>query len=411
MSIDTNAPMEHKTKKPVKGFKYRLDPTPEQAQTLNKYLNDTRGLYNNLLGEHIDSYTAWKLDNTLPKPDASQYAMTAAATAMRRRINMLWLGAVPATILQQKAIDLASAFTNFFKKTNKNQGFPRFKKKGYGDSFRVTGTDSIRVSPDGVTIPLTKSPIKIRWSRDLPSAPSSYTITRTATGKYFISFVCEYIPDRRSGIGKIGIDVGLKDIVYLSNGKSIPNPKPFIKAQKHLAHLQRKLARCTLHSRNFHKLRIKVAKIYEYISNFRKDFLHKLSSILISENQAICVETLNVSGMIRNRHLAKHIMDAGFSFFRDLLMYKSKESSHTRLYLADPWYPSTQLCSSCGGLPSTKISLSIRKWTCEHCGAVHQRDFNASKNLENLMDSPKVKLMTLMDPNGRVIPIPRFSAV
>ena len=406
MSNISDAPMEQK--KFIKGFKYRLDPTPEQKTVLNKYLNDTRGLYNNLLADCKSLYNEWKSNPTLPKPDVSQYGFVNAAKHMRRQPNMLWLGAVPSVLLQQKAIDLATAFTNFFKKTNKNQGFPRFKKKGYNDSFRVVGSDSIRVTPEGVTIPKTNTPIKIRWSRDLPSTPSSYTITRTATGKYFISFVCEYIPDRKSGTNKVGIDVGIKDIVYLSNGQSIPNPKPFAMAQKHLAHLQRKLARCTSGSRNFHKLRIKVAKIHEYISNFRKDFLHKLSSTLISENQAICVETLNVSGMVKNRRLAKHIMDAGFSLFRSLLMYKAKESSHTRLFLANPWYPSTQLCSSCGCLSSIKIKLSIRKWTCEHCNAVHQRDFNASKNLENLIDSPRA-LAALMDPDNRVFTLPRFS--
>ena len=406
MNTELDAPMEQKPIIPKKGFKYRLYPTPEQAQVLNKYLNDTRGLYNHLLADCIEIYKQWKLNPSLPKPDVSQYALVNAATTMRRRSDMLWLGAVPSVILQQKALDLATAFTNFFKRSDKSKGFPRFKKKGYNDSFRVVGEGSIHVTPDGVTVPKTNSPIRVRWSRDLPSAPSSYTITRTATGKYFISFVCEYTRDRQSGTGKIGIDVGIKDIVYLSNGQSIPNPKPFIKAQKHLAHLQRKLARCVLGSRNFHKLRIRVAKIHEYISNFRKDFLHKLSSTLISENQAICVETLNISGMVKNHKLAKHIMDAGFSLFRSLLMYKAQESSHTRLFLADPWYPSTQLCSSCGCLPSIKIKLSIRKWTCEHCSAVHQRDFNASKNLENLIDGAMGKLM---DPDTRIMTIPRFS--
>ena len=138
------------------------------------------------------------------------------------------------------------------------------------------------------------------------------------------------------------------------------------------------------------------------------DFIHKLTSRLIGENQAICLERLNVVGMTKNRHIAKHILDVAFGIISRLFVYKAQESTNTRIFLADPWYPSTQLCSHCGGLPSVKISLNIRQWTCEHCGAVHQRDFNASKNLEHLIDEMTPRLEA--EPTkSRVILVPRFS--
>lgn len=404
---DVPAALPGLPKRHLKGFKYRLYPTSEQARILNQYLGAARHVYNRLLSDAIDVYKNHKENPSLPKPDVSSYSLANVVKNLKTHTDTPWLGAIPSVILQQKAMDLGTAFTNFFKGHNKAQGYPKFKKRGYNDSFRIVGDGSIRVSDDGVVIPKTKDPIHVRWSRDLPSTPSSYTITRTSTGLYFISLVCEYIPNRPSGLGKVGIDLGIKNTAYLSTGESIPNPKPYIAAQKYLAHLQRQLSRCRLGSINFHKIRLKVAKIHEYIKNYRRDFLHKLTSRLIDENQAICIESLNVAGMTKNRRLAKHILDAGFSMFRHLLNYKALESSNTKLYVANTWYPSTQTCSQCGGYPSTKIRLGILKWTCEYCGATHHRDFNASKNLENLIDH--ANSIMPMDPNVKIVLVPKFS--
>lgn len=388
------------SKRFIKSYKYRLYPTLLQAITLNQYLGCGRYVYNRLLAENTDQYQLWLQDNTFLKPDTSLAGLVRASTSLRNHTDTPWLKDVPSIILQQKAIDLASAYSNFF---SHKRGYPNFKKKGYNDSFRIVGQDSIRIVPEGIILPKMKEPIEIRWSRDLPSTPTSYTVTRNSAGEYYISFVCEYVPNRPSGTKQVGLDMGIKNLAYMSNGEVIPNPRPYVRAERHLAHLQRRLSKRIKDSKNYHKLRVRIAKLHQYISNFRLDYFHKFTSRLVRENQAIAIEDLNVVGMAKNRKLSKSLFDSAFGLFRRLITYKVIESSDTYLFIADRWYPSTQLCSHCHERPSEKIKLGVYEWTCEHCGTIHNRDWNASKNLEALID------LTGVEEGERIILIPAYS--
>lgn len=368
---------------PKKGYKYRLYPTPIQASELNQILGSARKVWNMLLGDIQTEYLEWQTGVTSLKPDVSQYCLSGRITQIIRRVDMSYLAKISSIALQQKAMDLATAFSNLFKGHN---AYPRFKKRGYNDSFRIVGNASIHISQYGIRVPNTSSYIEIRWSRQLPSTPTSYTVTRTSSGQYYISFICEYVPDRQSGTGRVGIDLGLHDIATISNGTTIKNPHWYTRAQRKLAHIQRTLSRKVIGSNNYYQTKFKLAKLHQYISNARMDYLHKLSTRLIRDNQAICLEDLQVSSMSRNSRLAKHILDAGWSLFKSMITYKALESSDTTLVIADRWYPSTSLCNHCGNRPTVKLKLATRAWICEHCGAHHHRDFNASKNLEALIE-------------------------
>ena len=376
------APME--LPKRQKGFRYELRPTPEQATELNMILGSARKVWNILLSDAQADYQAYQSGHTDSKPNVSGYSFVKQSTTLKARNDLLWLGRITSIAIQQKALDLGTAFTNLFKGHN---AYPRFKKRGYNDSFRIVGEDAIRINEYGVIVPKTTTgTIQVLWSRELPSAPTSYTITRTSAGRYYVSFICTYVPRRQSGMGRIGIDVGLKDLATMSDGTAIENPHWYVQAQKRLASLQRSLSRKVQNSNGYHQARLKLAECHEYIRNARSDYLHKLTSRLVGDNQAICIETLQVSNMSKNHSLAKHILDAGWAIFRSMLAYKARESSNTYLILADQWYPSTQLCSHCNLRPTVKIILSQRQWTCEHCGTHHHRDHNASKNLEALIE-------------------------
>lgn len=367
---------------PKKGYRYRLYPTPMQASELNQILGSTRKVWNVLLGDIQAEYTEWQNGTIAIKPNVSQYSLSGSIAQLVRRVDMSYLAKISSVALQQKAMDLATAFSNLFKGHN---AYPRFKKRGHSDSFRIVGDTSIHINEYGVKVPNTSTYIEVRWSRPLSATPSSYTVTRTSSGQYYISFICAYTPNRQSGVGNIGIDLGLHDLATMSNGVTIENPHWYVQAQRRLAYLQKALSRKVLGSNNCYQARLKLAKLHQYISNARSDYMHKLSSRLICDNQAICLEDLQVSNMSRNPRLAKHILDAGWSTFKAMIIYKALESSGTTVIIADQWYPSTQLCSHCNHRPTVKLPPATRTWTCEYCGTHHHRDFNASKNLEALI--------------------------
>lgn len=379
MSAKTAPKKERKPRQTA--YKYRLSPTPEQAQALNQLLGNGRSFYNQLLAYLQKQYQAHiHSPSVAPKPNTTGYGPLYYIQAILSNPETPWLKGLSAVIAQQKALDLGNAYSNFFKKLS---GHPRFKKKGYGDSVRVTGAGSIRYSQDGLLPPGFKEPIKIIWSRELPGRVTSYTLKRTSANEYYVAFVCEYVPTRQHGSGIIGIDLGIKTYAAISDGTAINNPKHYTDLQASLARLQRRLAKKKKGSNNYHSTRLMVARLHARIANMRKDFLHKLSSKLISENQAICIEDLNVAGMAKNHCLAKHVMTAGWAMFRQMLEYKTLEAG-SLLLIADPFYPSTQLCSECGERPAVKLTLGIREWECQHCHTIHGRDLNAAKNLEKL---------------------------
>ena len=313
----------------------------------------------------------------LQKPDVSWTGFTAAITQIKQDPEKPWLKEVSSVALQQTGIDLGRAFIKFFKGKTK---YPKFKKKSNHQSFRLT-RQYFTISDEQFYIAKCKTPIKVKWSRDLPTPPSSVTVSMTPSGKYYASFVCEYFPVPTNGTGTEGIDLGIKDLAFLASGEAISNPKYFVDAQKQLKKLQRRLAKKTKGSKNRNKARLKVVQLHEYIANSRLDYIHKLTTRLVRENQTLCIEDLNVKGMSKNRKLAKHILDASFATIRKQLEYKVRDSKHCNLVVVDRWYPSTQLCSACNRKPSTKITLNIRSWQCEYCHTVHGRDQNAASNL------------------------------
>ena len=374
-----------------KGYKYRIYPTIEQIKFLNETLGACRKVWNISLDQAIKEYDSYKLDNNLVKPNLSGFGFTNKLTILKNEEEYKWLYNYSSCAMQQKLLDLGKAFTNFFRdiKNKRKTGYPKFKSRHHTDSFRLT---PVYFKLVGKHLFLTKlsTYIKIKLYKSLPSEPSQLTITKTTTGKYYATFLCKTEPKVTNGSGVVGIDLGVKDFIVTSDDEVISSPRSYIKYQDKLKLYQRRLSRKTKGSNNRTKARIQLAKIHEKISNLRQDFIHKTTRTLVNKYKTIVIEDLNVSGMSKNRYLSKHILDSGFSMFRRFLEYKVVESNWCNLVVAHRWYPSTQLCSSCGGRPSDKIKLSVREWICSTCNTTHNRDFNASKNLANISRTDKM---------------------
>ncbi|MEX3038780.1 RNA-guided endonuclease TnpB family protein, partial [Serratia fonticola] len=223
--------------------------------------------------------------------------------------------------------------------------------------------------------------LHVRWSRELPSTPSTVTISKDASGRYFVSCLCEFESKSLPVTAKMtGIDMGLKDLFVTDSGFKTGNPRHTAKYAKRLALLQRRLSKKQKGSRNRAKARLKVAKLHAKIADCRMDSLHKLSRKLINENQVVCVESLKVKNMIRNPKLSKAISDAGWGEFVRQLQYKAKESGRSVVAI-DQFFPSSKCCSCCG-FTMEKMPLDVRNWHCPECGAEHDRDINAARNIK-----------------------------
>lgn len=360
-----------------KGYKYRIYPNSEQIVLLNRSLGCGRFIWNQLLDGVIKEYEEWKNNKKTVKPDVSQFGLTKAILPLK--IEFPWLYEISSDVLQQKARDLGSAFSRFFSGKGK-AGFPKFKKKRCHNSVRLTYA-AFRIKNNRFYIAKCNDPIKVKWSRDLPSNPSSCTISRTASGEWYVSFACQAEPKLANGSGNLGLDLGLTHFLTDSNGNKIENPRYFVSCQKRLARLQRQHARKQKGSNNREKARISVAKQYQRITNMRDDFLHKLSRQLVNENQVIGIETLRISNLMKNNRLAKHIADVSWGRFVEYLTYKVRESHHCILVKVETFYPSSHICSVCDTKLNRKLSLKERRWTCS-CGAVHDRDTNAGQNIK-----------------------------
>lgn len=367
-----------KTDKIVKTYKYRIYPNNEQAVLLSKTFGCTRFVWNQTLDKCIKDYKFYLLNknieviNPVIKPSITGFKL--ANQLPNLKIMYSWLNEISAVALQQKMFDLSDSFGNFFK--NK-KGYPKFKSKHDHQAFRLM-TTGFRFKDNELYIAKSKDPLKIKLSRELPSLPTSLTITKNKAGQYHACFICEYIPKKTNGMGQIGIDLGLKDFLVTNDGLKIFNPKYFRQSEKKLARLQRQHSRKKKGSNNRNKSRIKVAKCYLKISNQRNDFLHKLSTKLINENQVISMESLKVKNMVRNHKLSKSISDVGWGLFSHHLQYKAKASQHCKIIMMDQYFPSTHICSGCKTKLGYKLSLKDREWTCPSCGSIHDRDTNAA---------------------------------
>lgn len=355
-------------------FQYRFYPTPLQEDLLRKTLGCSRFVYNHFLAFRIQEYTT-------DKRSVSYNETSSLLTELKK--NTEWLKEVSSVALQQSLQHLDSAYTNFFRGLKKKErvGFPRFKKKSNRNSITLAKT-GFTFKNGNLYIAKSKTPLKIRWSRELPfNEISSITISLTPSGKWFVSLVVldenDYTLSKCNKV--LGVDLGIETFATLSSGEKVrmPDLKPHYNKLKKL---QRKQSRKSKGSCNSNKARIQSARQYEKITNIRTDFHHKLSTRIIHENQVVVMEDLNVKGMVRNRKLARAISSQGWSSFLSMLKYKSKMYGR-ELMQVGRFFPSSKTCSSCGVVQS-KLPLHIRKWECPDCGCIHDRDVNAAKNLQ-----------------------------
>lgn len=356
---------------------YRLNPTPAQRRALARAFGCARVVFNDAIAARRDAREAGA-------PFPTDAALSKALTAAKRTPERAWLGEVSAVVLQQALADATTAYRNFFAscrgaRKGRKLGAPRFRsRKDRAQSIRFTKAARFRVTPAGRLRLPGIGDVAVRWSRDLPAEPSSVTVMVDAAGRYHASFVVD-APDAPlpTSQSEVGIDLGLTHFAVLSDGRKIDAPRIARKAQAKLARAQKELARRQKGSANREKSRRKVARAHVRVADTRRDWLHKLSTTVVRENQLIAVEDLAVSGLARTR-LARSVHDAGWSTFVQMLAYKAQRAGRT-LVKVDRWFPSTRACSACGAIGEAK-PLHVRSWTCP-CGAVHDRDHNAAKNI------------------------------
>ena len=353
----------------LKAYKYRLYPNKEQEIYFTKCFGCVRFIYNKMLNDKIEYYKEnKKMLNTTP----AQY-----------KKEFKWLKDVDSLALANAQMNLDKAYKNFFR--DKSVGFPKFKSKksNYYSYTTNNQKDTIYIVDNKyIKLPKLKTLVRTKLHRQIPKDGKikSATISKNPSGKYYISILVEQeIHELSKNEFAIGIDLGLTDFAITSDGVKYTNPRYLKKSLNKLSIEQRKLSRKKKGSKNRNKQRIKVARLHGKISNQRKDFLHKLSSELINENQVICLEDLFVKEIQQNKYLSQSVSDVGWYEFRRQLEYKAKWYGRT-IIIIDKWYPSSQICSNCG-CNTGKKDLSIREFDCPFCGKHHDRDINASINI------------------------------
>ncbi len=357
-------------------YKFRIYPNTAQIQQIQRTFGCCRFVWNHYLALRKAIY---ERDGKTMNYNACSGDMTQLKKALS------WLKEVDATALQSTLRDLDIAYQNFFQRVKQGgkPGYPRHKsKRNHRQSYKskCVGTN-IKVLDRSVQLPKLGL-VKCRISKEVKGRILSATVSQNPSGKYFISLCCtdvEINPLPSTG-AVIGLDMGLKAFAITSDGVEYPNHKHLTKNQKKLAKLQRQLSRKSKDSKRREKARIQVAQLHERVSNQRNDTLHKLSTELVQNYDLIAIEDLAPSNMVKNHSLARSISDASWGKFRRQLEYKATWYNK-RVIAVDRFFPSSQICSACGAQwPGTK-DLSVREWTCPACGAVHDRDVNAAKNI------------------------------
>ena len=319
------------------------------------------------------------------RPYVTDAELSARLTAAKATPERAWLGEVSAVILQQSLADLNTAYRNFFasvtgKRKGTKAGPPRFKsRKDRRQAVRFTANARFKVLPGGrLRLPMIGD-VPVRWSRELPSAPSSVTVIGDSAGRYFASFVIDTAPGTLPGTGPVtSIDLGLAHFAVLSDGRKIASPRFLRRAESKLRRAQQALSRKEKGSKNRDKARVKVARAHARVADARREFHHQLSTALIRDNQAVAVEDLAVSGLARTR-LAKSVHDAGWSGFVAMLEYKARLYGR-EFHRIGRFEPTSQVCSACGVTDGPK-PLHVRTWQCPACGAWLDRDINAAVNV------------------------------
>jgi putative transposase len=352
----------------LKAFKFRLEPNQQQKVLINKTLGCARFLYNQMLSEKQTKYKS-KDDSKLK-------------TEKEYKIEFNWLKDVDSIALQQARIDLKTAYDNFFRKLKAGQptNFKFKSKHNPKNSYRtISISNSIRVEDNKIKLPKLGF-VKFKKSRDISGKIKSITVSKNILGRYYISVLCETEIQKLPTLDtQIGIDLGLKEFCITSDTEFVSNPKFLRKSEQKLVKEQRKLSKRVKGSNRRFKQQKKVFKLHQKISNQRLDFLHKLSTKLINENQVICLEDLQVKNMVKNHCLAKSISDVSWSKFVEFLKYKADWYGRTLVQI-DKFFPSSKTCSCCGNIKDD-LTLKDREYICSHCGLVINRDYNAALNI------------------------------
>ena len=374
-----------------RGYRYRIYPTATQSVLIAQILGCCRFVYNHCLSLRKETYAR-------EKRNVSQSECMRIVTALRHSPETVWLAACDSMALQEAVKDLEKAYNNFIEK---RAGYPKYRRRRSGDQTYRTRNQSgvIRIGGNRINLPKL-GPVKAKISRLPKGRILNATVTRAASGGYYVSLcVEEELTPKPNAGGEVGIDLGIKDFYTDSNGVKAPNNKYLRKYEKQLKREQRKLSRMIeaniagytkdrrpvwkkplSECRNIQKQRIKTARIHEKIYNCRTDTMHKTALKLVNENQIIAAESLNIRGMVRNRRLAKAISDASWGRFLTILEYKAFEHG-CRVIRIPAFYPSSQVCSDCGNKNPRVKDLSVRRWTCSKCGCIHDRDENAAVNI------------------------------
>ncbi len=354
-----------------KAFKYRFYPTSEQETLLRRTMGCARLVYNRALSARTE---AWYVKQERVGYDESSKMLT----QWKKQADLDFLNEVSSVPLQQGLRHLQTAFSNFWAGRAK---YPNFKKKHHGGSAEFTKS-AFRWKDGKVFLAKCSEPLAIVWSRELPigAEPSTITVKLSPSGRWTASILVEAeIEALPESPNKIGIDLGITSLIALSNGDKVANPKSFKAKRAKLRRVQKALSRKKKGSKNRHKARLKVAKVHAQISEARNDFLHKLTTQLVRENQTIAVEDLAVKNMVKNHKLALAISDASWGELVRQLEYKCHWYGRNFVKI-DRWFPSSKRCGNCGHIVDM-LPLHLREWDCPKCDSHHDRDVNAAKNI------------------------------
>lgn len=359
------------TQQVKRSFKYRFYPTDEQAALLSRTFGCVRLVYNRALEERT---RAWYGEQRR----ISYVESSAVLTEWKKTEELAFLNEVSAIPLQQALRHLQTAFGNFFSKRAK---YPRYKSRKKSRASAEYTRSAFKWRNGLLTLAKMTEPLNIRWSRQLPvgASPSTVTVSRDPAGRWFVSLLCDDIVEAAPETdAAVGVDAGITSLLTLSTSEKISNPKHERRDRVRLQRAQRDLSRKVRGSANREKARRRVARVHARIADRRRDFLHKLTTRLVRENQTIVIEDLAVRNLVKNRSLARSISDAAWTELRAMLEYKCAWYGR-ELVAVDRWFPSSKLCGSCGSIRQA-LPLDVRKWTCD-CGAVHDRDVNAACNI------------------------------
>lgn len=351
-------------------YRFRLYPNEGQIELPARHFGCVRFVFNYFLNQRKEQYRlTGKSDN--------YYAQAKTLTALKKEEATAWLKEVNSQTLQFAVRSLEVAYTNFFQKRAK---FPNFKSKRSKNSFTVPQFASI--AGDRLFMPKFKEGIKCRVHREIKGKIGKVTISKTKSGKYFVSVFTEeeYITLLEKTGKSVGVDMGIKDLFVTSEGEAFKNNRYARRYERKLAKAQQHLSRKKKGSRGFENQRLKVARLHEKIANCRADYLHKCSIFLVRRYDTICIEDLNVKGMKKNHPLAKFISDASWGSFVSMLTYKA-EWNDKKVVKVDRYFPSSQTCNICGYVNKKTKDLSVREWECPFCHTYHNRDVNAAINI------------------------------